>query len=150
MKNFTYYQPKSVEAAVGLLEEERGKVELLAGGTDLMDLMKEYVAQPDRVVSLSGVPGQEVNNITRGIAHDAAKRDAPGVIGASRGGELIDRGALAIQVESPVGIGKDIGHVAYVARGILDRDIEGDLRLIKERTGTDHATIEAAGAPNGE
>jgi xanthine dehydrogenase YagS FAD-binding subunit len=65
MKNFTYYQPKSVEAAVGLLEEERGKVELLAGGTDLMDLMKEYVAQPDRVVSLSGVPGQEVNNITR-------------------------------------------------------------------------------------
>jgi xanthine dehydrogenase YagS FAD-binding subunit len=65
MKNFTYYQPKSYEAAVGLLDEERGKAEILGGGTDLMDLMKEYVAQPDRVVSLSAVPGQELNNITR-------------------------------------------------------------------------------------
>src|SRR6266568_6972100 len=65
MKNFTYYQPKSMDAAIGLLDEERGKVELLAGGTDLMDLMKEYVAQPDRVVSLSALPGQEINHITR-------------------------------------------------------------------------------------
>ena len=64
MKNFTYYQPKSVESAVGLLGEQWGKVELLAGGTDLMDLMKEYVAQPDKVVSLTGVNGSW-NKITR-------------------------------------------------------------------------------------
>src|SRR4051812_10262532 len=70
MKNFTYYQPRTVDAAVGLLGEAWGRAELLAGGTDLMDLMKEYVAQPERVVSLSAVPGQEFNNIAR---DDAAK-----------------------------------------------------------------------------
>jgi CO/xanthine dehydrogenase FAD-binding subunit len=45
MKNFTYYRPATAEQAIGLLEaEEWGKTELLAGGTDLLDLQKEYVA----------------------------------------------------------------------------------------------------------
>jgi xanthine dehydrogenase YagS FAD-binding subunit len=55
MKNFTYYRPKTVEEAVGLLGTTWGKTELLAGGTDLLDLQKEYIAQPEKVVSLSGV-----------------------------------------------------------------------------------------------
>jgi xanthine dehydrogenase YagS FAD-binding subunit len=55
MKNFTYHRPNTAEAAVGLLDKTWGKVELLAGGTDLLDLQKEYVAQPDKVVSLSGL-----------------------------------------------------------------------------------------------
>jgi xanthine dehydrogenase YagS FAD-binding subunit len=57
MKNFVYYRPKTTEEAVGLLGDKWGKVELLAGGTDLLDLQKEYIAQPDKVVSLSGVAG---------------------------------------------------------------------------------------------
>src|SRR5207249_5492596 len=73
MKNFTYYQPKSVESAVALLEAKWGRVELLAGGTDLLDLQKEYIAQPEKVVSLSAVKsdlfdggqGTRFGNITR-------------------------------------------------------------------------------------
>ncbi len=57
MKNFTYFRPASIEQAVGLLENRWGNTELLAGGTDLHDLQKEYVAQPSRVVSLSGIKG---------------------------------------------------------------------------------------------
>ena len=57
MKNFTYYQPKTVDQAVALLDKKWGKVELLAGGTDLHDLQKEYVAQPEKLVSLTGVAG---------------------------------------------------------------------------------------------
>jgi xanthine dehydrogenase YagS FAD-binding subunit len=57
MKNFTYYRPQSAEEAVGLLDAKWGKTELLAGGTDLLDLQKEYVAQPDKVVSLGGIKG---------------------------------------------------------------------------------------------
>src|SRR5262249_35173083 len=56
MKNFTYYRPTTAEAAVGLLDDKWGTTELLAGGTDLLDLQKEYVAQPAKVVSLSGLP----------------------------------------------------------------------------------------------
>jgi xanthine dehydrogenase YagS FAD-binding subunit len=55
MKNFTYFQPKTVNEAVGLLNAKWGPVELLAGGTDLLDLQKEYIAQPDKVVSLTGI-----------------------------------------------------------------------------------------------
>ncbi len=57
MKNFTYYRPTTAEQAVGLLAPEWGTTELLAGGTDLLDLQKEYIAQPDKVVSLTGIKG---------------------------------------------------------------------------------------------
>jgi xanthine dehydrogenase YagS FAD-binding subunit len=57
MKNFTYFRPSTPEQAVGLLEARWGTTELLAGGTDLLALQKEYVAQPTRVVSLSGING---------------------------------------------------------------------------------------------
>ncbi len=55
MKNFTYYRPTTVEQAVSLLGKEWGKAEMLAGGTDLLDLQKEYVARPDAVVSLGSL-----------------------------------------------------------------------------------------------
>ena len=57
MKNFTYYRPTSADQAVGLLADRWGTTELLGGGTDLIDLQKEYVAQPDKVISLSGLGG---------------------------------------------------------------------------------------------
>jgi xanthine dehydrogenase YagS FAD-binding subunit len=57
MKNFTYYRPKTTEDAIGLLDTKWGPSELLAGGTDLLDLQKEYVAQPDKVVSLNHIDG---------------------------------------------------------------------------------------------
>jgi xanthine dehydrogenase YagS FAD-binding subunit len=50
MKNFTYYRPSTPEQAVALLDDKWGATELLAGGTDLLDLMKEYVAQPSKIV----------------------------------------------------------------------------------------------------
>jgi xanthine dehydrogenase YagS FAD-binding subunit len=55
MKNFTYYRPKTAEEAVSLLDAKWGTSELLAGGTDLLDLQKEYIAQPDKVISLGGL-----------------------------------------------------------------------------------------------
>jgi xanthine dehydrogenase YagS FAD-binding subunit len=56
MKNFTYYRPTSPDQAVALLDNNWGTSELLAGGTDLLDLQKEYVAQPDKVISLGSIP----------------------------------------------------------------------------------------------
>src|SRR5262245_32745644 len=57
MKNFTYYRPTTAEQAVSLLEARYGNTELLAGGTDLISLQKDYIAQPGRVVSLGGIAG---------------------------------------------------------------------------------------------
>jgi xanthine dehydrogenase YagS FAD-binding subunit len=69
MKNFTYYRPTTPEQAVGLLDNMWGTSELLAGGTDLLDLQKEYVAQPDKVVSLAGL-GKEFTSIQYGRSVD--------------------------------------------------------------------------------
>lgn len=55
MKNFTYYRPTTAAEAVALLAGEWGASELLGGGTDLLDLQKEYIAQPDKVVSVTGI-----------------------------------------------------------------------------------------------
>jgi xanthine dehydrogenase YagS FAD-binding subunit len=67
MKNFTYFRPTSAEQAVGLLATEWGSTELLAGGTDLLDLQKEYIAQPDKVVSLADIkPLNEMKAATDG------------------------------------------------------------------------------------
>jgi|SRR5262245_33260777 len=65
MKNFTYLQPTTIQMALPLLDDKWGKTELLAGGTDLLDRQKEYVSQPDKVVSLTGVRGafQEISAV---------------------------------------------------------------------------------------
>lgn len=55
MKNFSYYRPVTPAQAVDLLDDKWGTTELLAGGTDLLDLQKEYIAQPDKVISLRDV-----------------------------------------------------------------------------------------------
>src|SRR5437868_13752130 len=81
MKNFTYFRPTSVEQAVGLLEERWGNTELLGGGTDLHALQKNYVAQPTRVVSLTGVAD------FAGIRLDAAQ---PRVVRIGAGTRLAD------------------------------------------------------------
>src|SRR5262249_46729462 len=51
MKNFTYYRPHTPEQAVTLLSDKWGETELLGGGTDLLDLIKENVAQPTKIVA---------------------------------------------------------------------------------------------------
>jgi xanthine dehydrogenase YagS FAD-binding subunit len=58
MKNFTYHRPISLEQVIPLLDERWGTSEMLAGGTDLHDLQKEYVARPEKVISLSGLDGE--------------------------------------------------------------------------------------------
>src|SRR5207253_9580856 len=55
MKSFTFYRPQNAEAAVRLLDAKWGTSELLAGGTDLISLQKDYVARPDKVVSLGSI-----------------------------------------------------------------------------------------------
>ena len=54
---FDYHRPRTLADAIGLLRELGPSACILAGGTDLHDLQKEYVAQPEKVVSLNGLRG---------------------------------------------------------------------------------------------
>ena len=52
MQNFEYASPTTLQAAIHLLAEAKGDAAVLAGGTDLLSLMKENIAKPVRVVDL--------------------------------------------------------------------------------------------------
>ena len=57
MQAFEYAAPSSVKEAVGLLSSNWGEADVLAGGTDLLSLMKERTHTPERVVSLRNITG---------------------------------------------------------------------------------------------
>jgi xanthine dehydrogenase YagS FAD-binding subunit len=57
MNRFEYASPNSVQQAVGLLSGTWGESEVLAGGTDLLGRMKDYVSTPKRVVNIKNLPG---------------------------------------------------------------------------------------------
>src|SRR5258706_14044179 len=55
MQPFEYANPTTVQEAVGLLGARWGEADVLAGGTDLISLMKEYLATPKRVVNIKNI-----------------------------------------------------------------------------------------------
>ncbi|HZS51731.1 MAG TPA: FAD binding domain-containing protein [Bryobacterales bacterium] len=55
MQAFEYASPKTTKEALGLLGSQWGETDILAGGTDLLALMKDYIHTPRRVVSLGGI-----------------------------------------------------------------------------------------------
>jgi xanthine dehydrogenase YagS FAD-binding subunit len=55
MQNFEYANPATLQEAVALLAPRWGQTDILAGGTDLISLMKEYVHTPKRVVNIKSV-----------------------------------------------------------------------------------------------
>lgn len=64
MHAFEYGRPRTREDVVRLLGEQPGKAAVLAGGTDLLSLMKDRIRTPQRVVSLRGI--EEL----RGVSYD--------------------------------------------------------------------------------
>lgn len=65
MKAFEYAAPRREEEVVELLSAEAGRTEVIAGGTDLIGLMKKMVVTPNRVVNI-----KEVDSL-RGIEADS-------------------------------------------------------------------------------
>jgi xanthine dehydrogenase YagS FAD-binding subunit len=55
MQAFEYASPTTLKEALALLGERWGEADVLAGGTDLLSLMKEYVHTPKRVVNIKGI-----------------------------------------------------------------------------------------------
>jgi xanthine dehydrogenase YagS FAD-binding subunit len=56
MQSFEYASPKTLQEALSLLGSSWADANVLAGGTDLLSLMKEYIHTPKRVVNIKGIP----------------------------------------------------------------------------------------------
>ena len=74
MKSFDYAEPRTEADVVALLSEHAGRAEVLAGGTDLVGLMKKMIIKPDLVVnimeveSLQSIGPQEDGSFSVGAA----------------------------------------------------------------------------------
>ena len=66
MKSFAYANPATLPEAVALLGSRWGETDILAGGTDLLSLMKQYIHAPSRVVNIKGI--RELDGIARTAA----------------------------------------------------------------------------------
>jgi xanthine dehydrogenase YagS FAD-binding subunit len=99
MQAFEYASPKTKEEAVTLLAGQWGETEVLAGGTDLISLMKDFVSTPKRVVSLKQVEGLRgiefssdkglrigaMATLEELIDHPEVRRNYPGIVEAAEG-----------------------------------------------------------------
>lgn len=89
MKNFEYVRADDAEQAVKLLSENPN-ARLLGGGTNLVDLMRENIEQPDVLIDVTSLPqdkiterpdggfliGAEVRN-TAIVAHEGIRKYYP-------------------------------------------------------------------------
>jgi xanthine dehydrogenase YagS FAD-binding subunit len=55
MQKFEYASPTTIQQAVALLSNEWGTAEVLAGGTDLLALMKDFIVTPKRLVNIKDI-----------------------------------------------------------------------------------------------
>jgi xanthine dehydrogenase YagS FAD-binding subunit len=98
MEAFAYASPSSLKEAVGLLGAKWGETGILAGGTDLISLMKEHVDVPARVVNIKGIDelrhikeengGYRVGALVtfdEFLAHDGIAKSFPALAEAARG-----------------------------------------------------------------
>ncbi|MFQ5720349.1 MAG: FAD binding domain-containing protein [Acidobacteriota bacterium] len=99
MRSFEYVSPTTREQAVALLSPTRGETAVLAGGTDLLAMMKDDVMAPGRVVNLKAIDGLGHITFKRGaglrlgalvtiqqlIGHDGVRRTFPALVTAAAG-----------------------------------------------------------------
>src|SRR5271155_4677098 len=65
MKNFSYSRAGTVEGAIGLISRQANS-KFLGGGTNLIDLMREDIEQPDALVDVTGLPSAGITELADG------------------------------------------------------------------------------------
>ena len=98
MRAFEYASPTTKEQAVALLGSSWADAEVLAGGTDLLSLMKDDIVHPKRLVNIKGIPELRAIKATKGslsigatatiqelIDNAAVRRDYPALVQAAEG-----------------------------------------------------------------
>lgn len=113
MKAFQYAAPTTEAEVLELLSPEWGKTEILAGGTDLVGLMKAMIITPDRVVNIKEVPS------LRGI-----RRTSQGVeIGAVTNLDDVHDSPLLDEFPAVCQVIANLGSMQLAAQGTIGGDL---------------------------
>lgn len=75
MKTFKYTEAADAGAAVRAVAAAK-QAKFLAGGTNLLDLMKEYVERPEELVDVSQLPLAQIRNTSGGLSIGALAKNA--------------------------------------------------------------------------
>ena len=65
MKNFTYAKAETAQSALGLLSRTPN-AKFLGGGTNLVDLMRENIEQPDALIDVTALPFSTIDELSDG------------------------------------------------------------------------------------
>jgi xanthine dehydrogenase YagS FAD-binding subunit len=79
MINFEYVRPTTLQAALQALGKTP-QAQCVAGGTNLVDLMKRGVARPQRLIDITALPLQQIEKIDSGIRIGALVSNAKAAI----------------------------------------------------------------------
>jgi CO/xanthine dehydrogenase FAD-binding subunit len=141
MHQFRYEAPGSIEELLGLLADQRGKVKLLAGGTDLIVQMRTGAQTPELVIDVKQVP--ELNSLLlsdTGLKIGAAV-SCRTVCGNSRVAStypaLIDSASLigGIQIQGRASIGGNLCNASPSADSIPALIVLGAVAVIRNTSG---------------
>ena len=155
MERFEYASPANLQEAVGLLGERWGDAELLAGGTDLLSLMKNYVATPRRLVSLRNIADlhaiHDAGDLHIGALttleelreHEVVRRELPALAQAAAG-------VPSLQIRTMGTVGGDLCQRPRCwyyrnGMGLLGRDSTGR-SLVADGDNRYHAVLGNSGA----
>src|SRR5262245_56994788 len=116
MHTLEYRAPDSVEAALDLLAELGEDAKLLAGGTGLVNLMKQRLAQPAVLVGLNRVPNLRniaVQNGSLRMEALATQRDVETSLAAASFASLLPqtyRHVATVRIRNAATIGGGVAH----------------------------------------
>jgi xanthine dehydrogenase YagS FAD-binding subunit len=114
MRPFQYCSPRTEAEAVAMLSDAPGTTAVLAGGTDLVSLLKSEVLGPERVVDISGVESLRTiepaddGGVTIGALATLEDLAASALLADYPSLSDVVRGVKAIQVQQQGTVGGDL------------------------------------------
>jgi aerobic carbon-monoxide dehydrogenase medium subunit len=72
VNSFEFFAPSSVDEALDLLVQKGDDAKVLAGGTGLVNMMKQRLVNPEVLISLGKIPGLDSVSFADGKAHIGA------------------------------------------------------------------------------
>ena len=113
MKAFEYANPATEAQALELLGAKWGETEVLAGGTDLISLMKEFVVTPRRLVNVKNIPSmktvrRDADELVLGATTTIDELLASDALAGYDGARQAAEGVPSMQARSLATVGGDL------------------------------------------
>ncbi|MFN0199727.1 MAG: FAD binding domain-containing protein, partial [Planctomycetaceae bacterium] len=154
MRPFEYARPETEAEALEMLSDHGRNTAVLAGGTDLISLMKRELVTPERVVDLKNVPSlTEIREDDGGLRIGALATlndmvQHPHLREYRALGDVID-GIRSIQIQHMGTLGGDLCHLPncwYFRSGYGLLAIDKGISLVEEGDNRYHAVFGNQGA----